>query len=70
MNSGEKGTGEGHVLGMPKEAWDEGYASGLSGYRDDCPYSVTSRNGWAWSSGQIEGIAASAKRFPCQQKQP
>ena len=48
------------VLAMPKRAWNEGLKAGELGHAK-CPYSAASRDGWAWSSGYIEGRANATK---------
>jgi len=45
---------------MPNGPWEEGLISGSIGLAE-CPYSVASRDGWAWSSGYVEGRARHAK---------
>ena len=44
---------------LDPHAWRQGFESGQ---RDEpvCPYAASTREGWSWSSGYIEGKAASA----------
>jgi hypothetical protein len=44
-------------ISMPPGAFQRGLQDGLGLPGAECPYPVTSRESWAWSSGHIEGLA-------------
>ncbi len=50
-------------LELDETAYRAGYAVGLAGKHQPCPYPAASRQSWSWSSGLIEGQAKRDQGF-------
>jgi hypothetical protein len=50
-------TSDDKVLRQDPHAWQQGYDAGCL-RKSACPYAANSCQGWAWSSGYLEGKAA------------